>query len=56
MVKTWKTLFIDVLNKHAPVRSKRTRKCGNTPLLNREVKTKLFRRHYLKKKANQTND
>lgn len=56
MWEIWKTLFIDVLNKHAPIRLKRTRKRGSILWLNREVKTKLFRRDYLKKKAIQTND
>ncbi len=50
MWEIWKTLFVDVLNKHAPIRSKRRRKKGNIPWLNREVKAKLFKRDYLKKR------
>ena len=56
MWEIWKTLFVDVLDKHAPIRSKRQRKKGNIPWLNREVKAKLFKRDYLKKKATQTNN
>ena len=51
-----KTLFVDVLNKHAPIQSKRIRKRGNIPWLNSEVKAKLFKRESLKKKAIQTNN
>ena len=40
----WKTLFVDVLNKHAPIQSKRIRKRGNIPWLNSEVKARLFKR------------
>ena len=50
------TLFVNVLNKHAPIQSKRIRKRGNIPWLNSEVKTKLFKRDSLKKKAIQTNN
>ena len=49
MWEIWKTLFVDVLNKHAPIQSKRIRKRGNIPWLNSEVKGKLFKRGSLKK-------
>ena len=50
MWEIWKTLFVDVLNKHAPIQSKRTRKRGNISWLNSEVKAKLFKRNNLKKR------
>ena len=49
MWEIWKTLFVDVLNKHTPIQSKRIRKRGNIPWLNSEVKAKLFKRDSLKK-------
>ena len=50
MWEIWKTLFVDVLNKHAPIQSKRIRKRGNIPWLNSEVKAILFKRDNLKKR------
>ena len=50
MWEIWKTLFVDVLNKHAPIQSKRIRKRGNVPWLNGDVKAKLFKRDNLKKR------
>jgi hypothetical protein len=55
MWQLWKTFFVDVLDKHAPVRVKRLRKGGNIPWVNREVKAKLFKRDALKRKAIKTN-
>ena len=43
MWEIWKTLFVGVLNKHAPIQSKRIRKRGNIPWLNGDVKAKLFK-------------
>ena len=50
MWEIWKTIFVDVLNKHAPIQSKRTWKRGNILWLNSEVKAKLFKRDNLKKR------
>ena len=51
MWEIWKTLFVDMLNKHAPIQSKRITKRGNIPWLNSEVKVKLlFKRDSLKKR------
>ena len=55
MWRLWKTFFVDVLDKHAPVRVKRLRKGGNIPWVSREVKKKLFKRDALKRKAIKTN-
>ena len=43
MWEIWKTLYVGVLNKHAPIQSKRIRKRGNIPLLNGDVKAKLLK-------------
>ena len=55
MWRLWKTFFVDVLDKHAPVRVKRLRKGGNIPWVSREEKEKLFKRDALKRKAIKTN-
>ena len=52
MWEIWKTLFVDALNKHAPIQSKRIRKRGNIPWLNSEVKAKV----QSKQKAIQTSN
>ena len=48
MWESWKTLFLKVLDKHAPKRSKRIRKKGNVPWFNKTVKNKLFQRDRFK--------
>jgi hypothetical protein len=37
MWQLWKAFFVQVLDKHAPIRVKRLRKRGNVPWLNSEV-------------------
>ena len=56
MWESWKTLFLKVLDKHAPKRSKRIRKKGNVPWFNRTVKNKLFQRDRFKRVAIKTNN
>ena len=49
----WKTLFLDVLNKHAPVSNIKIKR-NNLPYITAEVR-QLARQHgYLRKKANKT--
>ena len=55
MLNIWKTFFLQVLDKHAPMRVKRLRKRGNAPWVNSEVKQKLFKRDAFKNKAIKTN-
>ena len=56
MWKSWKTLFLKVLDKHAPKRSKRIRRKGNVPWFNKTVKNKLFQRDRFKRVAIKTNN
>ena len=49
----WKTMFLDVLNKHAPVDSIKI-KGNNLPYITSEVKEMARQRDFLRKKANQT--
>ena len=55
MWKLWKTYFLGVLDKHAPKSVKRLRKKANIPWINADVKAKLFKRDFLKRKAIKTN-
>ena len=55
MWESWKTLFLKVLDKHAPKRSKTIRKKGNVPWFNKTVKNKLFQRDCFKRVATKTN-
>ena len=55
MWKLWKTYFLGVLDKHAPKKVKRLRKITNIPWANADVKAKLFKRDFLKRKAIKTN-
>ena len=48
-------LLFGVLDKHAPKRVKRVRKKANIPWVNADVKAKLFKRDFLKRKAIKTN-
>ena len=52
----WKTLFLEVLDKHAPKRSVKIRKNGNVPWFNKNVKNKLFQRDHFKRVAIKTNN
>ena len=56
MWESWKTLFLKVLDKHTPKRSKRIRKKGNVPWFNKTVKNKLFQRDRFKRVAIKTNN
>lgn len=56
MWECWKILFLRVLDKHAPKRSKRLRKKGNVPWFNKTVKNKLFQRDHFKRVAVKTNN
>jgi hypothetical protein len=47
----WKSLFIQVLDKHAPLKAKRVRKKGSVPWINKDIKAKLFESDFLKRKA-----
>ena len=49
----WKTWFLDVLNKHAPI-SDITIKGNNLPYIIMEVRQMIRQRDYLRKKANKT--
>ena len=53
--KLWKTYFLGVLDMHAPKRVKRLRKKNNIPWVNADVKAKLFKRDFFKRKAIKTN-
>ena len=56
MWECWKTLFLQVLDKHAPKRLKRLRKKCNVPWFNKSVKNKLFQRDHFKRVAIKTNN
>ena len=51
----WKNLFLDVLDKHEPIMSKRVRNKGSVPWLTREIRNKIILRDQFKKKAISTN-
>ena len=50
---TWKTFFLNILNKHAPIKTVRVRG-NNVPYVTAEVKSLMRQRDYLKGKANKT--
>ena len=56
MFECWKSLFIQVLDKHAPLKTKRVRKKGSVPWINKDIKAKLFERDFLKRNAIKTNE
>ena len=56
MWECWKSLFIQVLDKHAPLKTKRVRKKGSVPWINKDIKSKLFERDFIKRKAIKTNE
>ena len=47
----WKTLFLNVLDKHAPVQSKRIRSKRHIPWINKNTKNLIHERDRLKRKA-----
>ena len=51
----WKNLFLDVLNKHAPIRTKRIRNKPSVPWLTKTIKQKIFERNRLKVRATKSN-
>ena len=51
MWECWKSLFVQVLDKHAPFKTRRVRKRGSVPWINKDVRKKLFERDFLKRKA-----
>jgi hypothetical protein len=56
MFECWKSSFIQVLDKHAPLKTKRVRKKGSVPWINKDIKAKLFERDFLKRKAIKINE
>ena len=55
MWECWKSLFVQVLDKQAPLKTKRVRKRGSVPWINKDARTNLFERDFLKRKAIKTN-
>ena len=53
MWKIWKTWFLDVLNRHAPI-SDIIIKGNNLPYITMEVRQMIRQRDYLRKKGNKT--
>ena len=51
----WKTLFLDVLNKHAPIRTKRIRNRSSVAWLTKAIKQKICERNRLKLHALRSN-
>ena len=51
----WKELFLDVLDKHAPIMSRRVRNKGSVPWITREIRSKMINRDHFKKQAISTN-
>ena len=51
---TWKSFFIDTLNKHAPVYTKITVQNNRLPYVTSDLKKLLRQRDYLRGKANKT--
>ena len=47
----WKELFLDVLDKHAPIMSRRVRNKGSVPWITREIRSKMINRDHFKKQA-----
>ena len=56
MWECWKSLFIQVLEQQAPLKTKRVRKKDSVPWINKDIKAKLFERDFLKCKAIKTNE
>ena len=50
---SWKSVFLDILNKYAPVKTIRV-KGNNLPYVTAEVKSVMRQRDYLRGKANKT--
>ena len=54
MWSSWKEMFLEILNRHAPIQNKRTRSF-NVPWLTKEIKELIHYRDKLKRKAIVTN-
>ena len=52
----WKKLFLEILNKHAPLRSKRIRNKPNLPWIPKDIRNKMFERDRLKRIAITSNE
>ena len=48
-------MFLDVLDKHAPIMSRRVRNKGSVPWITREIRSKMINRDHFKKQAISTN-
>lgn len=55
MLLAWERLFLEIANKHAPIKSKRVRHT-NSPWLTSDLKQLIHHRNYLKKQATKTSD
>ena len=51
MWSCWKTMFLEVLDNHAPIRSKRVRKRPSLPWLSKDIRYKMLERDRLKRLA-----
>ena len=56
MWECWKSLFVQVLDKHASLKTRRVRKRGSVPWINKDIRKTLFERDFLKRKAIKTNE
>ena len=50
MWDAWKTLFMEIVDKHAPLKTKRISK-KHSPWITYDLMRKIYKRNYLKKKA-----
>ena len=55
MWDVWKNLFMDVVDKHAPLQNKRVSK-KHSPWITHELTRKIYKRNYMKKIAIQENN
>ncbi|KAK2552761.1 hypothetical protein P5673_025913, partial [Acropora cervicornis] len=51
MWSCWKTMFLEVLDSHSPIRSKRVRKRPSLPWLTKDIRNKMLERDSLKRLA-----
>ena len=56
MWSCWKTMFLEVLVSHAPIKSKRVRKRPSLPWLSKDIRDKMLERDRLKRVAMTKND
>jgi hypothetical protein len=55
MCHTWNNMLMESIDKHAPLRSRRTRN-RKPPWITNEIRHQMFHRDYLKKKAISSRD